>query len=475
MGVVLVMAESSCCIAPSCEAKACGIKTGTGVAEARRLCPEIVLIVGQHEVYVDFHQRAVAAVGRIAPVRQVMSIDEMGCELTVSWQERDKAVDIAQRIKNELIDTVGVRMRSSIGIAANTLLGKLASDMQKPNGLTVLEQADIPAKLLHLKPSAITGVGPRISQRPERVGIVTMADLYAAPRDVPHSVWGGVGGTEMYDKLRGQWYEPRVTVPRAPGHSHVLPPDMRNTEGPWNVLNRLAQKAAMRLRKQGFYAMGMTVHLQGRRFESFGGVSKDGNMFGRLKTGVPEEARFCKTQDIAFFLRVMARLWSRGLALFPKPVAVGMTLFGLVPGSQHTPTLFEAKLGTSLVRLVSVPWPVHTGRSAMRPCGLLSPGFLISRLNARTLNRNRFAGMGLFPMPRNIQATAYPHMVVRLYVIQKSLQRLHAPGPSQQAAMHADTHHLGRVQTLRITFGIQHIKAVFQVGEKIIPLREALC
>ena len=343
VGVIPVMAESSCCIAASYEAKAFGIKTGTGVAEARRLCPEIVLIVGQHEVYVDFHQRAVAAVERIAPVRQVMSIDEMECELTGSWRERDKAVDIAHHIKKELQRSLGECMRTSIGIAPNTLLGKLASDMHKPNGLTVLEQADIPAKLLHLKPSAITGVGPRMTQRLERVGIVTMADLYAAPRDVLHSVWGGVGGTEMYDKLRGQWYEPRVTVPRTLGHSHVLPPDMRHAEGAWSVLNRLTQKAAMRLRKQGFYAMGMSVHVQGRRMESFGSVSKDGNVFGRLKTGAQEEARFCETQDTAFFLRVLARLWSRGLALFPKPVAVGMTLFGLVPAAQHTPTLFETK------------------------------------------------------------------------------------------------------------------------------------
>ncbi|MEN9982497.1 MAG: hypothetical protein RI918_466 [Pseudomonadota bacterium] len=334
VGVVPVMAETSCCIAASYEAKAFGIRTGTGVAEARRLCPGIVLIEGKHEVYVDFHQRAVAAVGRIAPVRQVLSIDEMECELTGSWCEREKAVKIAEHIKTEIYRSVGESMRTSIGIAPNTLLGKLASDMHKPNGLTVLEQADIPSKLLHLKPSAITGVGPRMVQRLEKAKIVTMADLYAAPRDVLHTVWGGVGGTEMYDKLRGQWYGPRVTIPRTLGHSHVLPPDMRHAEGAWNVLNRLTQKAAMRLRKQGFYAMGMSVHVQGRR--------QTGYSTG-YKAGGQEEAKFCETQDTAFLLRVLSRLWRRGLAQFPAPVAVGMTLFGLVPTSQHTPTLFEEK------------------------------------------------------------------------------------------------------------------------------------
>jgi DNA polymerase-4 len=338
VGVVPVMADTSCCIAASYEAKAFGIRTGTSVADAKRLCPDIALIVGRHEVYVDFHQRAVAAVGRIAPVRQVMSIDEMECELTGRWRARDKAVVIAERIKKELIDTVGVCLRSSIGIAPNTMLGKLASDMQKPNGLTVLEQADIPAKLLHLKPSAISGVGPRMVQRLERAGIVTMADLYAAPRDVLHTVWGGVGGTEMYDKLRGQWYEPREVATRTLGHSHVLPPELRNAEGAWNVLNRLTQKAAMRLRKQGFYATGMSVFVKGRRI-------------GDMKSGSQRDTTFCETQDTAFFLHVLAKLWTKpagqGLILQPMPLAVGLTFFGLVPATHHTPTLFEANAGVA--------------------------------------------------------------------------------------------------------------------------------
>ena len=338
VGVVPVMAETSCCIAASYEAKAYGIKTGTSVADAKRLCPEIKLVVGRHEAYVDFHQRAVAAVERIAPVRQVMSIDEMECELTGTWRSREKAVSIAERIKKELRDSVGVCMRSSIGIAPNTMLGKLASDMQKPNGLTVLEQADIPAKLLHLKPSAISGVGPRMVERLEKAKIITMADLYAAPRDVLHTVWGGVGGAEMYDKLRGQWYEPREVVTRTLGHSHVLPPELRNAEGAWNVLNRLTQKAAMRLRKQGFYATGMSVFVKGKRL-------------GDMKSGRQRDTRFCETQDTAFFLHVLAKLWSKpagqGLILQPMPLAVGLTFFGLVPATQHTPTLFEANVGVA--------------------------------------------------------------------------------------------------------------------------------
>jgi DNA polymerase IV len=82
VGVVPVLAETSCCIAASYEAKALGIGTGTGVAEARRLCPDIAIVLADHAKYVEMHHRAVAVVDTLAPVRQVLSIDEMECELT---------------------------------------------------------------------------------------------------------------------------------------------------------------------------------------------------------------------------------------------------------------------------------------------------------------------------------------------------------------------------------------------------------
>jgi DNA polymerase IV len=124
-------------------------------------------------------------------------------------------------------------------------------------------------------------------------------------------------------------------VTRTLGHSHVLPPELRNAEGAWNVLNRLTQKAAMRLRKQGFYATGMSVFVKGRRI-------------GDMKSGSQRDTTFCETQDTTFFLHVLTKLWTKPagqgmptLKTQPMPLAVGLTFFGLVPASKHTPTLFE--------------------------------------------------------------------------------------------------------------------------------------
>ena len=328
VGVLPVMAQGTCCIAASYEAKAYGIKTGTSVMDAKRLCPEIVFVEAQHAIYVEFHQRAVAAVERIAPVRQVLSIDEMECELTGSWRNRDKAMAIAHDIKREILSTVGSCLRCSIGIAPNTMLAKLASDMQKPDGLVVIEQGELPERLHPLKLQDVQGIGKRMLQRLQVAGIFSMAELCAAPRDVLHSVWGGVAGTEMHDMLRGQWYGPRNTTARSLGHSHVLPPELRNTEGALGVLMRLTQKAAMRLRKQGFYATAMSISVRcDHRYQATPGGGRD--------------AQFGQMQDTGFFLDVLHKLWHSGLQVLQHPKAVNVTMHGLVLAGQHTPDLFD--------------------------------------------------------------------------------------------------------------------------------------
>lgn len=328
VGVVPVMADSSCCIAASIEAKAFGVKTGTRVSDAKRLCPDIVLVLADHAKYVEVHQQAVAVVDRLAPVRQVLSIDEMECELTGRWRERERAVALAQQLKAALLAEVGVCMRTSVGIAPNTLLAKLASDMHKPDGLTVIEQHELPARLLHLKLSDIQGIGPRILQRLARCRIETMAQLYAAPRDLLHTAWGGLAGSDMYDRLRGQWYGPRATVARSLGHSHVLPPELRHPEGARQVLHRLVQKAAMRLRKQGFYATAMQVFVHSA-------------YRGQSGLGGERFVQLGETQDTGFLLQSLDQLWFSGLHQLPRPKAVGVQLCGLVPASQHTPDLFD--------------------------------------------------------------------------------------------------------------------------------------
>ena len=147
LGVVPMLADTTVCIAASVEAKTFGVKTGTKVADARKLCPQIEFVVARHALYIDYHHRAVATVDSIVPVRAVLSIDEMDCELTGRWRDPARARDIAVNVKAALAKDIGECLRTSIGIGPNTFIAKTASDMVKPDGLVVIERSELPDRL----------------------------------------------------------------------------------------------------------------------------------------------------------------------------------------------------------------------------------------------------------------------------------------------------------------------------------------
>src|SRR5207249_489597 len=142
-------------IAASYPAKAFGIKTGTLMHEARRLCRDVQLVQANHQLYVEYHHRILAAIDKHIPVEDVMSIDEVACCLDRVQQEAAVARKLAHSIKREIQTQVGECLMSSIGISANKLLAKLASNMQNPDGLVILPIEELPGSILHLKIRAI--------------------------------------------------------------------------------------------------------------------------------------------------------------------------------------------------------------------------------------------------------------------------------------------------------------------------------
>jgi DNA polymerase-4 len=148
VGVVPMMADTTCCIAASYEAKAHGVKTGTIVADAKRMCPRIVLVEARHELYTEFHHRIVEAVESCVPVTAVCSIDEMACRLIGRERHLRRAMDLGIRVKRTIRERVGTMMRSSVGLATNRFLAKVASDMEKPDGLVALPPDILPVALL---------------------------------------------------------------------------------------------------------------------------------------------------------------------------------------------------------------------------------------------------------------------------------------------------------------------------------------
>ncbi len=202
IGVLPIMAETTCCIAASYEAKAFGIKTGTLVRDARRLCKEMIFVEARPPLYVEHHHKLIEIVESCTHVEKVLSIDEMVCNLTGSQQQKDNALKLAATIKHELYKQYP-HIKCSIGIGPNMFISKVASNIQKPDGCIVIEQHELPGRLLSLKLRDINGVGRQMAARLKHYGIPTVKALYAANKDQLRTAWGGIEGERMYDKLRG--------------------------------------------------------------------------------------------------------------------------------------------------------------------------------------------------------------------------------------------------------------------------------
>ena len=322
VAVVPLHADTTSCIAVSYEGKSFGIKTGTKVGEAKKLCPKMIFVAGDHSNYVRYHDKIVAAVETCLPVEAVCSIDEIACRLTGSQQNLEAAKALAAKVKSAIKTQVGVWLKCSIGLAPNRYLAKIAADMQKPDGLTALLPRDLPQALHRLTPRDLPGVGRKMEARLNARAIDTMERLCALSAEDLRRAWGSVRGEELWHLLRGKELKGKETEQKSISRSHVLPPEMRQETGALKVVKKLTVKAAASLRKQGFFATNMQVYV--------GFLGQDG---WKARCGLME------TQDTADFLRALAELWQgvpRGTFYI-----VGVALTGLVPESHHTPDLFE--------------------------------------------------------------------------------------------------------------------------------------
>lgn len=262
IAVVPVLADTTCAIAASYEAKRFGVKTGTIVADAKQMCPDLILVVAHHNIYVEYHHRIIEAVEQVIHVKSVNSIDEMVCELTGSARIREKAVAIAHDVKRSIKDNVGSEMLCSVGIAPNDYLAKTATDMQKPDGLVVIEQEDLPNVLYSMELRDLCGIGRQMYQRLWKHGIYTVEMLCTASKQQLRDVWGGIEGERLYARLRGEDVPNVATHKSTVGHSRVLEPALRTHSGAIGVVHRLLQKAAARLRQYGLVTAEVTVSIR---------------------------------------------------------------------------------------------------------------------------------------------------------------------------------------------------------------------
>ena len=321
VAVVPMLADTTCCIAASYEAKAYGVKTGTPVAEARCLCPTIQLVEAKHGPYREYHRAIVEVVETCLPDPQVLSVDEMVCRLWANEKNLADALRLGEYVKAQIKSRVGECLHCSVGLGVSPFLAKVAAEMQKPNGLAVLDDEDLPHKLFGLKLRDFPGIGARMEARLNAAGIHTTEQMCAMDCDKMRRLWGGVGGERWWRMLRGETISLPPPQRRSLGHSHVLPPDLRTPRGAAAVARRLLEKAAERLRHNGWHARGLSVYAR----------SEDGREWCR-------KARFAPCRDTWMLMGLLRSFWEHP---FPRIRQVGVVLYDLLPADAVTPSLFD--------------------------------------------------------------------------------------------------------------------------------------
>lgn len=324
VGVIPMASRHTSLIACCYLAKSFGLRRGTSVAEAQRLCPDIALPVARHDAYVRLHHRILEEVDRHTPVYRVWSVDEMECALIGA--ERRDCEGLARRIRDGLREAIGPYVTPSIGLAPNQFLAKVAAEMDKPNGFVRLRPEDLPGPLFDLELTDLPGVSTGMRARLERAGVVTVEQLWNLAPKQARRIWGGVEGERFWAQLRGYAVSRPQTARRMFGHGRVLSRDWRTPNKARECLRLLTAKAARRMRRERYTASAL-------------GVSMGLQTGGRWRA----ETRFFPARDDRTFLKAASDLFDAGVQATgaTRLKKVSVFIHAIAPEGETSTDLFE--------------------------------------------------------------------------------------------------------------------------------------
>lgn len=230
------------------------------IVRARRLCPQGIFVEGDYANYKAVSQQIFAIFARYAPVVEPLSIDEAFLDLTGMELLMESPRAYAEKLKAEIREKTG--LVASVGIAPNKFLAKLASDLEKPDGLVIITEQTKQAVLDPLPVGRIWGVGQKTAARLEALRIRTIGQLRRTPRERLVRAFGAHMADHLLALASG--IDTRPVAPRESaksiGKEVTFPADIESAEEVERVLLALAEKVGYRLRRTG--CKGRTVQLK---------------------------------------------------------------------------------------------------------------------------------------------------------------------------------------------------------------------
>jgi len=246
----------------SYEARRYGVRSAMPSVTAERLCPQAIWLSGRMGLYVEVSREIRAILREVSPVVEPLSIDEAFLDLTGISPDLEAAARIGSDLKARI--RAEQRLTASVGVAPNKFLAKVASDLEKPDGLVVLAAGDVPARLWPLPVERLWGVGPRTGERLHRGGIRRIGQILEVPERALSALVGPAAAAHLRALSRGE--DDRPVVPsreaKSVSEERTYGTDLIDPDDIDRALLARAEGVARELRKDGLSAR--TVHIKVR-------------------------------------------------------------------------------------------------------------------------------------------------------------------------------------------------------------------
>lgn len=256
--------------AASYEARAYGVRSAMPIAQAVRLCPHGVFLPGDHAYYRELSGRFRAILERFSPLVEMVSVDEAYLDLSHSERSVGPPLEAARAIKRQVREELGLTV--SLGVATSRLVAKIASDLDKPDGLRLIEPGAEAVTLAPLPVERMPGIGPKSVERLQRIGVTTLGGLARMPAAALRPIFGR-RAEEVIARARG--IDPRPVNPeREPaksiGRERTFGQDLTDRHEIERALYHLAERTGRDLRREGLQGRVVAVKLRYSDFETVG-------------------------------------------------------------------------------------------------------------------------------------------------------------------------------------------------------------
>lgn len=254
----------------SYEARPYGVRSAMPVSTARRLCPEAIFVEGNPAKYVSIALEILEILKAFSPVVEPFSIDEAFVDMSGCVQRWTDAVAMAVHMKGRIRNKTA--LTASVGISHNKSVAKVASDLQKPDGLTLIRPQDLPAMYYPLPVEELWGVGPKTKEVLARSGVRTIGQLARVPLRTLVEMFG-VTGKALWLLAQGKDGSPVIPYyqgveDKSMGHEYTFPVDVSDHLLIERTLLQLCDQVGRRLRKGGMTASRITVRVRYPNFQT---------------------------------------------------------------------------------------------------------------------------------------------------------------------------------------------------------------